>query len=720
MPHTERQLQNFVIQRIKEGTFLGLLQGADNARKVADFRDADRMPHFSIDEMVHVTTAQSAVRALDTFSTLAILTDDRDISITQDEVLRPDVICRDAESEAFVLFEFKKSSQTGRQALTELLAYEHEIRNVLPFLPIQDITFVLISSEWSTLMDHAAASAAAWSGKSLLCIEAKEEGDGFSLHVRLPQAWYITGSVHLPADALPCYTICLYDYEEKTEQGEIDQRILTAVDMITRDGELSGGHGFVLLWKDYASFSNAPYSLTVCGISPFSLYRAMRKSDILLEDHTDLVLGLDREIASHSPSGHSRSLVRLGMSIKPMLGEICDPMAEGFIDWATYQVGLQTRALPLRCDFWGLPGRYVRGLWLHPAILKHKLDWLRADVRDWRDPSIGLVILNSFFARETFLHGKVSCSDAFRLGVAIGLDIRLRDLVKKSDGDQKEIFKCRLYWLYGELKDLIEEVMTLTNAATNIAPPSDPIEIRLNTSAEVQKAWMRTLEWLGSDFLGGYPLHKDFLWIGVNSCLLFDQSISTMLSADDKDALAELIEPDLRGAIRTLALLIRSGIQSNQISNEHFDARFGAGWECGLSLTSSDEETYSWVEGLRYDDLPDIFIRCLPISDIVFPDVLHKHAPIANINVDWMWVKQGIKEMRQRGEQYPAVHLLASGDITTGPADYPQVAVMSPVENVDEEVMFCDHSNGMLLVVRTSWDDLMAGRTFPNQATGDQ
>ena len=222
--------------------------------------------------------AEAASHALSCLFNLDILADDRNVSLTVGQQLRPDVVCFSPENKSLVLFELKKSGQAGREALTELIAYEQELKNHLPFLANYETVFVLVSAEWTTLMDHSAASAVIWSHRQLLCLEAKlTKKNKLVLRPRLPSAWNITGSTQFPTGSLPCVTWCLYDDKDTKEPSDLDFRLITALSLIAREGDRIGAHGFALLWRDHSPISQAGYNITICSISPFSFYQFMRQ-----------------------------------------------------------------------------------------------------------------------------------------------------------------------------------------------------------------------------------------------------------------------------------------------------------------------------------------------------------------------------------------------------------------------------------------------------------
>src|SRR5438270_11516134 len=190
---SELQLQKKLVKLIEKNELGDAIEGRETVDDLLERRKtSDVFPTFSIDHLVRISCAEAASHALSCLYDLDILTDDLNVSLTTGQQLRPDVICFAPERESLVLFELKKSHQTGRQALTELIAYEQELKNQLPFLANYETVFVLVSSEWSTLMDHSAASAVTWSGRQLLCLEAELTKKGkLKLRPRLPAAWHI-------------------------------------------------------------------------------------------------------------------------------------------------------------------------------------------------------------------------------------------------------------------------------------------------------------------------------------------------------------------------------------------------------------------------------------------------------------------------------------------------------------------------------------------------
>jgi hypothetical protein len=67
-------------------------------------------------------------------------------------MLFPDLVLVSDEDNKIIIVEIKRSNQTAREALTELLAYDHEVKNLLPFLSNFEVLFCIISTDYSTLL----------------------------------------------------------------------------------------------------------------------------------------------------------------------------------------------------------------------------------------------------------------------------------------------------------------------------------------------------------------------------------------------------------------------------------------------------------------------------------------------------------------------------------------------------------------------------------------
>lgn len=713
MEITERELQAKILKLIRSEELSGAIVHSDDIEHLSAARDENCFASFSIDHMVRESCARAAAHALQGLSMLEVLTEDLNVSATSGEILRPDIVCYNAEQHTLVIFELKKSNQTGRQALTELLAYEQELKNTLPFLSNYDTIFVLISTEWSTLMDHSAASAVAWSGKNLLCLEANLENGKLSLNPRLPKAWRITGSSHFPAESLPTVTICLYDYNPPADglehEPQFDIRLLTAVDLIAREGDRIGGHGFLLVWRDHSDVSLTTYNITVCGVSPFAFYKAMRLRNNIQSRDGHLIDALDTVITEFDPNGQSASLYKAMEAGMPLLNECSRPHYEGLHYWETDEEMLRGRAIPLRCDFWGLPGIFARDFIADPAVRKHRKGWLKSS--DWRDPRIGIAILRSLLEPDAFHDGHVRCSDCFKLGLALGRDLALRAVRAKNESRDSRV-DCLLTWGFYELSALMEEVRLLANAATNVKPPDAPFRIVGDASSDDATFSEPLVQWISTEFLQASAIHTMFFEIGLNATFAYDSSVRRLLPDEwRRKSREDQKNSFVQAYVIVLMVLATSEKDGGLLENDKLLKRT-------LLQTLSINPSLGIkkaIEEVKKLGVPAVFngwTALLDLADGHIPPVFHQHSDVAPANPDWNWLKQGIDEMRERGVPFPAVHLQANGALTTGPIGQQGVEAMGDVSDPETEVLFSDHSHGILVVKKTSWAELKAGKHF--------
>ena len=98
--------------------------------------------------------------------------------------------------------------------MTELLAYGQEIRNILPFISDFDISYIIISTEFNTLLDHSISSQILSSESKILCLKVTENNEQVNFDVHFPKSWSNIGQNGLPASAFMSYTLCLKKKED--------------------------------------------------------------------------------------------------------------------------------------------------------------------------------------------------------------------------------------------------------------------------------------------------------------------------------------------------------------------------------------------------------------------------------------------------------------------------------------------------------------------------
>lgn len=712
----EAHLQKLLIKAIENGDLGSAIEdvlGSD------DRQSAEQFPQFSIDHLSRRACITAGRRVLKSFEYLDVLTSDQNVSLTTNEIMRPDIVCINAEQQSIVMFELKVSAATGRQALTELIAYEQELKNALPFLAEYDVCHVLVSSEWSTLMDHSVASSVTWSGRQVLCLEAGLHLGELALKTRIPEAWKITGAAHFPELGLPCVTICLYDLDAYTRpqsaEGEaeasahsareLDTRIWTAMSIIAREGDRIGGHGFALLWEDTSSISLTSYNITICGVSPFEFYKNSRLRGTIMADDGRLVAALDRFIKDHDPDGLSESLLHTAQSADNLLREVSNPALEGWSNWATDRLSLSSRAIPLLCEFWGALGDYARAYVLNPAVRTHRRNLLRNGIGDWRDPRVGLPLIQSFTKPELFYEGEVRCSDGFRLGAMIGLDRLLRMNIQHEDHRR---FRARYEWNRIEMMAAIDEVRMLANAATNVEGPKTGFTFIEDPLVNDEKEIAAFVKWLTSEFFTGNRPVAGCFFVGFFGGFAFDPTRGPF----DPEPSDEMLSPVAQSLADQSSMVLM--FAQALAKDDPLPERAAAAYKSARStLKLKKRFSLDEITALPARDLFRAWPAVLSLADAVCESVFHKHSPLATGDLDWDWLKQGVREARARGEVAFGVVLLPNGQFVTGRTT-PQEMGSFEMLNDDPEnkVLFTDRSNGFGLLRVVAWADLENGKAF--------
>ncbi len=156
----EDEIVAWLIELIESDQLAGVIGGGEYVREVAEtFRQESVLPSFGIDQLSRRASTHAAETVLGGLEGLQIVSVNKSISLTKDEMLRPDILCFNPKTRTFVIFEVKRDKSTEREAVSELAGYEQELRNVLPLLGQHDIHFVVVSTEWNVLLTHAVAFA---------------------------------------------------------------------------------------------------------------------------------------------------------------------------------------------------------------------------------------------------------------------------------------------------------------------------------------------------------------------------------------------------------------------------------------------------------------------------------------------------------------------------------------------------------------------------------
>ena len=139
------------IQKWLEEKYSDIKSLINNVDKFEDL-NTDQIPYYSLDYLIKKKVAESSKYVYDLLDDVDLIIANKNISLDKTERLFPDLLLFSPENSTFFIIEIKRDEQAERQAITELLAYEHELKNLFPFMSNNEVCIILIASDFKTLM----------------------------------------------------------------------------------------------------------------------------------------------------------------------------------------------------------------------------------------------------------------------------------------------------------------------------------------------------------------------------------------------------------------------------------------------------------------------------------------------------------------------------------------------------------------------------------------
>jgi hypothetical protein len=284
------------------------------------------------------------------------ISEDENISSVPGEILRPDFVLYSPDTQSLVVVELKNIVSPSRQAGTELAAYSAGIRKFSPLLAEGDMAHVVISSVWPTLLKHYARDQILWQGRNLLCLRPVRLPD-LEIALETVDPKEIAGDeleYRLTPEQVCGYQMCLYNYYNGSDLSQHENQLKAALQLMADKGNQQRSHGFAYLWRDRASFSLAPYSITCMSVAPFAFPDEML-SEVQLEN-SSFFKKFHNVIKKYCPTGHGEALKEISDVGSRFLVNICNPTYEGFYSWEMHRMEMQSRAEKIAYVGWGIFG----------------------------------------------------------------------------------------------------------------------------------------------------------------------------------------------------------------------------------------------------------------------------------------------------------------------------------------------------------------------------
>lgn len=719
----EKVLQEWIEQLVAAESLHEIIEGKDSVDPSTYFhKNENFIPSFPVDFLMRQRCLSAAEHVLgrlimpEMVSTAAT-----NLSLNRSERLFPDLLLCDMESGSLVLIEIKRSKSTERETATELLAYEHEIRNHYPFLSNLDICHVVIATEFSPLLDHSVAGLVTWNEKQVLCLKASGDEGAIRLEVHIPEVWTSIGQKPIPSESL--VTVDLHLYQKSGESvvlpKEIERIADTALNLIARDGDRFNSHGFVMLWEDQQRRSEdlVHYCLTIGMINPYPFTVAAVAGEFIKESHTKLVEYVHRQLEESNICPFDSLLGKICHQAKSLLGEKLDPMWENFSTWESQRVplmhldapmqGIQYRALPLKFEFWGVLGSFARQFITMPAVRGYFDRLISVKNLDWRDPQVAIELLDRLVGLEAVQHGRFPCSAIFKIGnqIASFLSINFTmEQVARAEGDFKNLPAMHM-WYGTLLASSLREVLFRYNVTTEELPEPPVFERSENGYIEPESI-ISLVQWLQGEFLKKSRAHQRCFQIGTKVHGLLNPDFAMGTSMEEKAIITEELAEFGRWVLATSAKQFNESNAADDtllLISKSLENRFG------LKLRNG-EFSIGDCQAISSEDIVPALDEILELIDqITFP-LFHPISPVGTMKVDWNWLRQQAQEMRNAGK-HPSLVILADGGYGIQDAG---IIGSILVHDGEKQILFTIEAGGAVpLTLVTTWEDLVKG-ILPN------
>lgn len=716
----ESEVVTWLLALIESEKLVGEIQGQERIEQITGGVNQDYfIPSFSIDYISRRASAEAAKHVLNRLGLLDVISVNTSISLTKGEVLRPDIICFNPESRTLVVFEVKRAKDTERQTVTELSGYEQELRNLFPFLGSFDICFVVVASDWSTLLTHAVGSMNAWSGKQCLALKLAETEASFSVEVHLPEAWHLTGSVQIPPQALQSIDLYLaeevvggVDVDNEADPRNEDNRrpprvILTAMDVVARAGDRAGSHGFMMLWRDVHGYGRGKWCLTLCAIDPYALYvwcrehglpqRNSEVSEFIYERRGDLV--------GQTPT----TVYDIAKTAFPILEELYAPEFGGDYCWQQKTQELRYRAVPVRFDFWGSLGQHAREFICNPSVRNWYMPFVSFNQLDWTDPAVAVPLIENLSRGAPFPGGVIKCSDAFSVGRVLG-DLAVAAFNASPDKEHAAKIEPLVEWTQLEALRFAVEMKQMYDVAQEVTTAMPMLS---NDPVQRFQATQDLAAWVSADLISSrHPFHQACFDLGFREAILFTLGVEAAAGRLPPEQLAHtaaLLRKILKGALRHSHSSQGRALQRPAYAAlvEYLKPYLDLAANPAAAEIDAAIETISDHEII--DSFPNRVVRGI---DSIIPVVLHTARPAYPGVVDWEWLQSGARAMFEGGDLWPAVILTQDGMIGSGYLEEGLKRSLVPVSDPDVEVYVLDESSHMSITFKKTWPEL---KEFYNQ-----
>lgn len=382
-----------------------LIQNTDIFYKL----ETNQIPYFSIDYLIKQKVAKYVYDLLDDVD---LVIANKNISLEKSERLYPDLLLFSPDTSTFFIVEIKRGDKTERETITEILAYEHELKNLFPYLS----SFVIIASDYNTLLSHSIYSLSIWQNKNVLPIKIdgieSENYEDWNLSLHIPKAWSLLSQESFNAENIFTVNLVLEDKDAYNGKG-VDVKnkddnleiLYRGMELIVKDAERNGVNGFVLLNR-LTSSPLANWCITIGVINPFKFYK-FTDYDSKIKDFFD---------KENSSEFTPKCVTEIATKAKKYLDIFYRVYFENFVDWRGQKRNLRDITIPINIDFFGQVDDIVNNFILNKEVRDYYYPEINSQNIDWKKAEIGLNILDNILQENIFLDGYFDFQSFYKFG----------------------------------------------------------------------------------------------------------------------------------------------------------------------------------------------------------------------------------------------------------------------------------------------------------------
>lgn len=707
----ESFLQEKLIEKIKDESFLesiGNIQSLDEALRID--HDPNTIPDFSIDHLLKRKYSKSAKSVLETLTCYELISGDKikNISLDMSERLFPDCLLFNYETNEVIVIENKISKQTEREAVTELLGYSQEIRNSLPFISDFDISYIIISTEFNTLLDHSISSQILSTESKILCLKAIENKQQVDFDVHIPNSWTNIGQNNLPPSSFMSYTLTL----QKRNDFDISftNIVQLATDLINFDANQNKCSGFCIAWENgIDDYSHFDFGITIYTINPFVFLPNAVELGFDINENSILSNYILERVEESGIEQTPNSLFRIADRAKELLDKYFIAKWDRNTTWEQdlNDEYYKLQRFPVFVESFGVIGDFLRYFYYHPAVQNHFFHEKELLNSSPSIPQIALQIINIITGNYLFKKGHFSAKDVFQFGRQLYLYGYSCQTAIGTSEEKLISNEAFLFWSTLPLIKSIKEINLRAIDAVHIDTENIPtLKIyyrKESVEPEYRQKLNEFVDWFANEFLEHESIHSNLFKIGFSYAPFFSDFYKSALSVDDVQT--------VKNEINNYTVFVLSSIISS------FK-------ESGLYLNDNDKSicNYLFDSDVDKDSLENILEQIqkknyeysfsnevLELVNSVYGEVYHELEDIyISESIDFKFIKKTADERFNAGHKYSAVIVSSNGEVGLGELN-PEFRIMGELSGTDEIYLILNPASGMPFIQKKKWEDIING-----------